>query len=131
MQVGLDARVSTQEQQTLVLLREAMEAYGQQRAWEMAVIVAESGSGGRERWQRAALLRAARRRAIAAMVVWRLERWGRSLADLVGPLHALQGLGVGFISLREPWMSPRRPGERWRGCWQSWRHLSARYCASG
>jgi len=101
MQVGLDARVSTQEQQTLVRQREAMEADVPQRAWEMAVIVAESGSGGRERWPRAALLRAARRRAIAAMVVWRLERWGRSLVDLVGPLHALQGLGVGFISLRE------------------------------
>ena len=28
MQVGLDARVSTQAQQTLVLQREAMEAYG-------------------------------------------------------------------------------------------------------
>ena len=111
MQVGLDARVSTQAQQTLVLQREAMEAYVQQRAWEIAVIVEEIGSGSRERWQREALMRAARRRAIDAIVVWRLDRWGRSLADLVGPLHALQGLGVGFISLREPWMSPRRPGE--------------------
>jgi DNA invertase Pin-like site-specific DNA recombinase len=131
MKVGLDARVSTQDQQTLVLQREAMAAYVQQRAWEMAVIVEEIGSGGRERWQREALMRAARRRAIAAIVVWRLDRWGRSLADLVGTLHELQGLGVGCISLSEPWMSPRRPGERWRGCWQSWQHLSARYGASG
>jgi DNA invertase Pin-like site-specific DNA recombinase len=101
MKVGLDARVSTQDQQTLVLQREAMEAYVQQRAWEMAVIVEEIGSGGRERWQREALMRAARRRAIAAIVVWRLDRWGRSLADLVGTLHELQGLGVGCISRSE------------------------------
>jgi len=46
-------------------------------------------------------MRAARRRDIDAIVVWRLDRWGRSLADLVGTLHELQGLGVGFISLRE------------------------------
>jgi DNA invertase Pin-like site-specific DNA recombinase len=34
MRVGLYARVSTQDQQTLALQREAMEAYVQQRAWE-------------------------------------------------------------------------------------------------
>ena len=46
-------------------------------------------------------MRAARRREIDAIVVWRLDRWGRSLADLVGTLHELQSLGVGFISLHE------------------------------
>jgi Resolvase, N terminal domain len=65
------------------------------------VLVEEIGSGGRERWQREALMRAARRRDIDAIVVWRLDRWGRSLADLVGTLHELQALGVGFISLSE------------------------------
>ena len=101
MKVGLYARVSTQDQQTLALQREAMEVYVQQRAWEIAVLVEEIGSGGRERWQREALMRAARRRAIDAIIVWRLDRWGRSLADLVGTLHELQALGVGFISLSE------------------------------
>ena len=59
MKVGLYARVSTHEQQTLAMQRETMEAYVQQRAWEIAVIVEEIGSGGRERWQREALMRAA------------------------------------------------------------------------
>jgi DNA invertase Pin-like site-specific DNA recombinase len=80
MKVGLYARVSTHDQQTLALQREAMEAYVQQRAWEIAVLVEEIGSGGRERWQREALMRAARRRDINAIVVWRLDRWGRSFA---------------------------------------------------
>ena len=40
-------------------------------------------------------MRAARRRDIDAIVVWRLDRWGRSLADLVGTLHELQALGGG------------------------------------
>ncbi|MGC8643231.1 MAG: recombinase family protein [Isosphaeraceae bacterium] len=35
------------------------------------------------------------------MVVWRLDRWGRSLADLVATLQELNALGVGFVSLTE------------------------------
>jgi putative DNA-invertase from lambdoid prophage Rac len=63
--------------------------------------VEEIGSGVNERLQREALMRAARRREIDAIVVWRLDRWGRSLADLVATLQELQALGVGFISLHE------------------------------
>ena len=46
-------------------------------------------------------MQAARRRTIDAIVVWRLDRWGRSLADLISTLQELQLLGVGFISLSE------------------------------
>ena len=35
------------------------------------------------------------------MLVWRLDRWGRSLADLVVTLKELADLGVGFVSLTE------------------------------
>jgi DNA replication protein DnaC len=38
-------------------------------------------------------MRAARRRDIDAIVVWRLDRWGRSLADLVVTLQELYELG--------------------------------------
>ena len=61
----------------------------------------EIGSGATARPQRAALLQAARRREIDVIVVWRLDRWGRSLADLVGTLKELTELGVGFVSLNE------------------------------
>src|ERR671939_2243873 len=64
-------------------------------------MVTEVGSGVRERRQREQLMRAARRRDIDAIVVWRLDRWDRSLADLVGTLQELHALGVGFISLSE------------------------------
>ena len=101
MKLGLYARVSTHEQQTLALQREAMAAYAQQRRGSIVLTVEEVGSGVNERRQREILIRVARRRAIDAIVVWRLDRWGRSLADLVGTLHELQSLGVGFISLHE------------------------------
>jgi putative DNA-invertase from lambdoid prophage Rac len=35
------------------------------------------------------------------VLVWRLDRWGRSLADLVMTLQELSELGVGFVSLTE------------------------------
>jgi len=47
------------------------------------------------------LIDAARRREIDAVLVWRLDRWGRSLADLVTTLKELAELGVGFVSLTE------------------------------
>ncbi len=50
---------------------------------------------------RATLLASARRREIDVVLVWRLDRWGRSVADLVSTLHELQHLGVGFVSLTE------------------------------
>jgi DNA invertase Pin-like site-specific DNA recombinase len=33
--------------------------------------------------------------------VWRLDRWGRSVADLLATLQDLEHLGVGFVSLTE------------------------------
>jgi DNA invertase Pin-like site-specific DNA recombinase len=46
-------------------------------------------------------MQAARRREIDAILVWRLDRWGRSLADLVVTLQELSALGIGFVSLTE------------------------------
>ena len=43
----------------------------------------EVGSGAAHRERRATLIAAARRREIDVVLVWRLDRWGRSVADLV------------------------------------------------
>ena len=101
--MGIYARVSTHDQQTLALQRNALVAYAQQRSGSIVAVVEveEVGSGVNERLQRERLMRAARRREIDAIVVWRLDRWGRSLADLVSTLQELYELGVGFISLSE------------------------------
>jgi len=101
MKMGLYARVSTHDQQTLALQQEAMVAYARQRGGSIVMTVEEIGSGVSERLKRDALMRAARRRDLDMVVVWRLDRWGRSLADLVNTLQELQQLGVGFISLSE------------------------------
>jgi putative DNA-invertase from lambdoid prophage Rac len=98
---GLYARVSTHDQQTLPLQMRAMREYAARRGWTIAVQIKEVGSGAVERELRERLMVAARRREIDVVLVWRLDRWGRSLADLVVTLKELAELSVGFVSLTE------------------------------
>ena len=101
LRVGLYARVSTHDQQTLPLQIEAMQDYVTHRQWIPVIQLTEIGSGAAQRPQREELLQAARRREIDVILVWRLDRWGRSLVDLILTLQELTELGVGFISLTE------------------------------
>ena len=101
MRVGLYARVSTHDQQTLPLQMQAMQQYVRTRGWQVVLEVQEVHSGAVQRSQREPLLKAARRRELDAILVWRLDRWGRSLADLITTLQELNALGVGFVSLTE------------------------------
>src|SRR5678816_2529798 len=98
---GLYARVSTNDQQTLVMQSRAMREYATRRGWAVAVQVREVNSGAAKREAREKLLASARRREIDVVLVWRLDRWGRSVADLLATLQELEHLGVGFVSLTE------------------------------
>ena len=101
LRVGLYARVSTHDQQTLPLQLHAMRDYAAKRGWTIAAQIKEVGSGASQRELRTTLIAAARRRELDVVLVWRLDRWGRSVADLVSTLQELQHLGVGFVSLTE------------------------------
>lgn len=98
---GLYARVSTSDQQTIPLQIRALREYAVRRGWTIALQVKEVGSGASERQLRQKLLEAARRREIDVVLVWRLDRWGRSVADLLATLQELEHIGVGFVSLTE------------------------------
>jgi putative DNA-invertase from lambdoid prophage Rac len=97
LRVGLCARVSTQDQQTLPLQIRAMREYAVTRGWTIVLQVKEVGSGASERELRQKLMAVARRREIDIVLVWRLDRWGRSLPDLVSTLEELKHLGVGLF----------------------------------
>jgi putative DNA-invertase from lambdoid prophage Rac len=101
LRVALYARVSTHDQQTLPLQIRAMHEYAAKRDWTIVAQIKEVGSGASQREQRQTLIAAARRREIDVVLVWRLDRWGRSVPDLVSTLQELQHLGVGFVSLTE------------------------------
>src|SRR5271156_2023491 len=101
LRVGLYARVSTPDQQTLPLQISTMREYAAKRGWIIVAQIKEVGSGAAQRELRATLIAAARRREINVVLVCRLDRWGRSVPDLVSTLQELQHLDVGFVSLTE------------------------------
>jgi len=87
----------------------------------------EIASGASQRELREKLLEAARRREIDIVLVWRLDRWGRSVTDLLATLQELEHLGVGFVSLTEALDlttpagnggTPRRPSTEALPCWR-------------
>lgn len=101
LRAGLYARVSTHDQQTLPMQSRAMREYAAHRDWQIVLQVKEIASGASHRESREKLLAAARRREIDVVLVWRLDRWGRSVTDLLATLQELEHLGVGFVSLTE------------------------------
>src|SRR5579859_1704377 len=101
LRAGLYARVSTNDQQTLPMQSRAMREYAARRGWTVALPVREVRSGTAKREAREKLMEAARRREIDVVLVWRLDRWGRSVTDLLATLQELEHLGVGFVSLTE------------------------------
>lgn len=101
MRVGIYARVSTQDQQTLPMQLQAIRKYARTRKWKIVLEVEDVGSGAKDRRKREQVMRAARRREIDTIIVWKLDRWGRSLHDLVSSLKELSDLEVGFVSLTE------------------------------
>ncbi len=128
--VGLYARVSTHDQQTLPLQMRAMREYAAKRGWAIAAQIKEGGSGAVTRELREKLLAAARRREIDVVLVWRLDRWGRSLVDLVVTLKELAELGVAFVSLTEALDLTTPRAAQWPGCSLFLRSLNTRFSAS-
>ena len=92
MRIGY-ARVSTLEQNP-ALQQDALRAAGCERVFE------DRASGAKaERPGLAAALEYAR--PGDTLVVWRLDRLGRSLRDLIDRVRELEERGIGFKSLRE------------------------------
>lgn len=101
LRVGIYVRVSTADQQTLPMQLDAIKKYLRARKWKCVLEVDDIGSGAKDRKKRQQLMMAARRQEIDAIVVWKLDRWGRSLHDLVSTLQELSEIGIGFVSITE------------------------------
>lgn len=95
--VAIYARVSTSDQSVERQVRELRE-YAESRKWKIVHEAEEYVSGAADRRpQRDKVLDLARRRKIDAVLVLALDRWGRSVRDLVLTMAELEELGVEFI----------------------------------
>lgn len=101
LRAAIYARVSTADQHTIPEQVRQLEELARRRGWRIVRTVREVASGAAKRAKRDELLAGARRREFDAILVWKLDRWGRSVADLVATLNELTALGVVFVSLTE------------------------------
>lgn len=102
MTAALYARVSTADQNCEMQLRELRE-YCQRRCWDVAAEYVDNGWSGAKasRPQLDRLMADGRRRRFDAVLVWKLDRWGRSLAHLVDSVQEISALGIRFIAITQ------------------------------
>ena len=102
--VAVYARVSTANNgQDPTMQTRELEEYCQRRGWEVAGSYVDTGVSGTKdsRPELNRLMADAHQRRFSAVLVWKLDRFGRSLRHLVNALAEFEALGVAFISLKD------------------------------
>jgi len=102
MRTALYARVSTTDQSCEMQLRELRD-YVARRGWQVVDEYVDTGWSGAKasRPELDRLLHDARTRRFDAVLVWKLDRWGRSVADSVRSIQELVSLGVRFLAVTQ------------------------------
>ena len=102
MRVALYSRVSTNEQNAAMQLEELRD-YCRRRQWQIAEEFTDAGVSGSKESRPALnrLLYDAKRRKFDAVLVYRYDRFARSLRQLVNALTEFDALGIHFVSLHE------------------------------
>ena len=101
MRVALYARVSTLNGQHPEMQLAELREYSTRRGWEVAGEYVDEGVSGAKESRPALnrLMADAHRRRFAVLLVWKIDRFGRSLRHLVNALADLDAAGVAFVSL--------------------------------
>src|SRR5579864_5302648 len=101
--VALYARVSTLNNQDPEMQLAELREYAGLRGWQIVEEFTDQGVSGCKESRPALnrLMSDACRRKFDAILVWKIDRFGRSLKHLVNALAELASLGVAFISLRD------------------------------
>ena len=103
MKTAIYARVSTNNGQDPEMQLRELREYCQRRGWEVSQEYVDVGiSGAKEkRPELDRLLADAHRRHFDAVVVWRFDRFARSVSHLLRALDIFRSLGIEFVSLSE------------------------------
>jgi DNA invertase Pin-like site-specific DNA recombinase len=104
MRAILYARVSTADQNVDMQIA-AMRDYCASRQWSVVDTVSETESGKKnDRPKRAEIIkrsRSARGPGFDVLLVWKLDRWGRSTGDLLTTIDELSNASISFVSVTE------------------------------
>jgi DNA invertase Pin-like site-specific DNA recombinase len=101
--VALYARVSTHQAQDPGLQTRELREFAEHRGWTIVGEYIDRGVSGSKQSRPALneLLDAVHKRKCDVVLVWKMDRWARSLRNLVNSLADLEARGVAFVSLRD------------------------------
>lgn len=102
MKVALYTRVSTDDQNSTIQISKLKE-YCKFKAWEIHDIYNDQGLSGRNpnRPEFRRLLQDAGKKRFDAVLVWKLDRFGRSMKDLINSINYLQENQIRFLSMTD------------------------------
>ena len=101
LRAAIYARVSTTDQDCTMQLHELRD-YCERRKWEVAGEYVDKTSGAVSSRPALDKLKAdARARRFDAVIVWKLDRWGRSLIDCINGVRELTSLGIRWIAVTQ------------------------------
>src|ERR1700691_1309131 len=126
LKIAIYARVSTKNAQDPEMQLEELREYTRNRRWRIAgEYVARGISGASDSPPELNRLMAdANRRRFDVVVVWKFDRFARSVSHLLRALETFRALGVEFESLSESIDTSTPPGKRCSQCLQAWRNWS-------
>ncbi len=102
MRAAIYARVSTVDKQNPEMQITPLKEYCRARGIDILNIYVDRTTGAKDRRPELdQLMDAARKRQIDMIIVWKLDRFGRSLKHLVTAIDELNTLGIAFVSYQE------------------------------
>lgn len=105
---ALYLRVSTGEQKT-ANQRPELEAMASARGWEIFHVYEEHESAAKRRPVLEQVLADARRAKFSVLLIWALDRLGRSTLGNLLLVHELDGMGITLVSSRDSWLETKGP----------------------
>jgi DNA invertase Pin-like site-specific DNA recombinase len=101
--VALYARVSTFAGQNPEMQLVELREYAARRGWQLTEEYVDHGVSGAKESRPALnrLMADAKQRKFDVVAVWKLDRFGRSVAHVVVALAELEALGITFVSLKD------------------------------
>lgn len=102
MRVAIYTRVSTADQ-SVELQATELHQFATARGWEIVETFQDHGFSGKNTARPALkrLMEAASKRRVDVVLVWKLDRFARSLPDLVNMIQNLADVGVDFVSFKD------------------------------
>jgi putative DNA-invertase from lambdoid prophage Rac len=89
--------------------RPEVEQLARARGYTVTTVYEEQASAARHRLQYEQMLKDAKRGRFQVLIVWALDRFGRSMVGNLQDVLELDRIGVQVVSVREPWLDTGGP----------------------